>query len=81
MQFRVYSGPRGAENFRAIEKDKMLFKQFGSLDDAVSWAHHLDRTGHVALLIEGDDGTSLMRQEIAALLRHQDFEGPGEAPR
>ncbi len=78
MQFRVYSGLRGAEDIRAIEKPKMLFKQFASLDEAVSWAHHLDRTGHVALLIEGDDGTSLTRQEIAALLRHRDFENPGK---
>lgn len=77
MQFRVYSGPRGAENFRPIEKDKMLFKQFASLDEAVGWAHHLDQGGHVALLIEGDDGTSLARQEISALLRHRDFERPG----
>jgi hypothetical protein len=77
MQYRVYSGPRGAEDIRAIDKYKMLFKQFSSLDDAVCWAHHLDRTGHIALLIEGDDGTSLTRQEIAALLRHRDFEQPG----
>jgi hypothetical protein len=78
MQFRVYSGPRGAESIRAIEKHKMLFKQFGSLDEAIGWAHHLDRSGHMALLIEGDDGTSLTRQEIAALLRHRDFETPGK---
>ena len=76
MQFRVYSGPRGSENIRPIERDKMLFKQFASLDEAVGWAHHLDRSGHVALLIDGDDGTSLGRQEIAALLRHRDFERP-----
>jgi hypothetical protein len=77
MQFRVYSGPRGAESIRPIEKGKMLFKQFGSLDEAVGWAHHLDRSGHVAVLIEGDDGTSLVRQEIAALLRHREFERSG----
>ena len=28
MQYRLYSGPRGAEQIRAIEKDKMLFKAF-----------------------------------------------------
>lgn len=77
MQYRVYSGPRGAEEVRAIDKDKMLYKQFATLDDAVGWAHHLDRTGHTALLIEGDDGTSLTRREIAALLRHSDFDRPG----
>ncbi len=42
MQFRVYSGPRGADEVRAIDKNKMLFKQFATLDDAVGWAHHLD---------------------------------------
>jgi hypothetical protein len=77
MQFRVYSGPRGADDVRAIDKHKMLFKQFPSLDDAVGWAHHLDQTGHTALLIEGDDGTSLTRREIVALLRHSDFEWSG----
>lgn len=77
MQYRVYSGPRGAEDIRALDKDKMLFKQFTSLDDAVGWAHHLDKTGHTALLIEGDDGTSLTRREIAAMLRHGDFDRPG----
>jgi hypothetical protein len=79
MLYRVYSGPRGAEDVRAIDKHKMLFKQFPTLDDAVGWAHHLDKTGHTALLIEGDDGTSLTRREIAALLRHSEFGPPGTA--
>lgn len=74
MQFRVYSGPQGTESVRPIERGKLLFKAFGSLDEALGWAHHLDVSGHVALLIEGDDGTSLSRQEIVALLRHRDFE-------
>ena len=59
MQYRLYSGPRGAEQIRAIEKDKMLFKAFTSLDEALGFAQHLDRTGQTALLIEGDDGSSL----------------------
>jgi hypothetical protein len=70
MQYRLYSGPRGAEPIRAIEKDKMLFKSFASLDEALAFAQHLDRSGQVALLIEGDDGSSYGRNEIAALL-HQ----------
>lgn len=74
MQYRVYSGPPGTESVRPTERGKMLFKAFGSLDEAIAWAHHLDTTGHVALLIEGDDGTSLSRQEIVAQLRHRDFE-------
>ncbi len=74
LQYRVYSGPFGAETIRPTERGQMLFKQFGSLDEALGWAHQLDTTGRVALLIEGDDSTSLGRQEIAALLRHRDFE-------
>jgi hypothetical protein len=74
MQYRLYSGPRGAEPIRAIDKGQTLFKAFGSLDEALGFAHHLDRNGHVALLIEGDDGTSLKREEIAAMLRHGDFD-------
>jgi hypothetical protein len=74
MQYRIYSGPPGTESIRPTERGQMLFKQFGSLDEAIGWAHHLDTIGNVALLIEGDDGTSLGRQEIAALLRHRDFE-------
>lgn len=74
MQYRLYSGPRGAEPIRAIEKGKMLFKSFNSLDEALGFAYHLDRTGQVALLIEGDDGASFGRKEIAAMLQHGDFE-------
>jgi hypothetical protein len=76
MQYRLYSGPRGAEPIRAIDKDKMLFKSFNSLDEALGFAHHLDRAGQVALLIEGDDGDSFDRKEIAALLQHGDFARP-----
>ena len=74
MQYRVYSGPPGGESIRPTERGQMLFKQFGSLDEAIGWAHHLDTTGRVALLIEGDDGTSLARREIVALFRHHDFD-------
>jgi hypothetical protein len=77
MQYRLYTGPRGAEPIRAIDKDKMLFKSFGSLDEALAFASHLDRTGQVALSIDGDDGTSFGRNEIAALLQHHDFARPG----
>ena len=74
MQYRLYSGPRGAEPIRAIDKDKMLFKSFTSLDEALGFARHLERVGQIALLIEGDDGSSFERKEIAALLQHSDFE-------
>ena len=80
MSYRVYSGPQGAADFRPVEKDRMLFKQFSSLDEAMRWARYLDKTGHTALLIEGDDGSRLAKQEIAAALRHCETE-PGRVGR
>src|ERR1700704_4841021 len=74
MAYRVYSGPQGAGGFRAVEKDRMLFKEFSSLDEAMRWARHLDGTGHTALLIEGDDGSRLDKHEIVAALRHSETE-------
>jgi hypothetical protein len=79
MGYRVYSGPRGSDGLRPADKDRMLFKEFSSLDDAMRWAKHLDNTGHTALLIEGDDGSRFDKQEIVAALRHCETEaaGPG----
>src|SRR5260221_3945773 len=54
--------------FRSLEKDRMLFKEFGVLDEAISWARHVNEGGRVALLIEGDDGTHLTAPEIAVTL-------------
>ena len=70
MHYRVYSGPRGSAVPKPLEKDRMLFKEFASLDDAMSWARHVNDSGLSALLIEGDDGTHLAKQEIVAALRH-----------
>jgi hypothetical protein len=72
MQYRVYSGPSGAESISPLEKDKLLFKEFSALDDAFAWAQHVGATGRVALLIEGDDGTHLTKHEIASALRHRE---------
>jgi len=73
MAYRAYSGPRGSEDISPLEKDKLLYKEFGTLDDALAWARHINGSGRVALLIEGDDGTSLGRREIAATFHHADF--------
>jgi hypothetical protein len=73
MSYRLYSGPHGAEAVGALDKDRLLFKEFASLDDALAFAVHLDRRGQVALLIDGDDGTSLARNEIAALIQQSRF--------
>ena len=70
MAFRVYSGPRGSEEISPVHKDRYLYKELNSLDEALSWARHLHNDGHVALLIEGDDGTKLTKREIAAALGH-----------
>jgi hypothetical protein len=47
----------------------MLFKEFTVLDDALSWARHLEGTGRIPLLIEGDDGTRMNRRAIVDALR------------
>jgi hypothetical protein len=69
MRYRVYSGPKGSGDVSAIAKEKMLFKEFASLDDALSWAGHVEKGGRVPLLIEGDDDTRLDRRAIADALR------------
>lgn len=68
MAYRVYSGPRGSDSISPMEKERALYKEFALLDEALNWARHLNQTEHVALLIEGDDGTRLTKQRIAAEL-------------
>ncbi len=72
MRYRVYSGPSGTKTLSPLEKERLLFKEFGSLDDAFAWAQHVGGTGRVALLIEGDDGTHMTKHEIASALRHRE---------
>ncbi len=69
MQYRVYSGPKGSGELSAIAKEQMLYKEFTALDDALSWARHVERVGRVPLLIEGDDGTRMDRRAVADALR------------
>lgn len=69
MRFRVYSGPRGSDDISPLAKEKMLFKEFTTMDDALSWARHVEKEGRVPLLIEGDDGTSMDRRAIGDALR------------
>jgi hypothetical protein len=70
MTYRTYSGPRGSETTSPLDKDRLLYKEFDTLDDAFAWARHVNAGGRVALLIEGDDGTHLSKQEIAGALHH-----------
>lgn len=69
MTYRVYSGPRGSQSISPAEKDRHLFKEFNLLDEAMSWARHINGSGRVTLLIEGDDGTRLTRQQIVTALK------------
>jgi hypothetical protein len=36
----------------------------------MSWARHINNSGRVALLVEGDDGTRLTKQQIVAALKN-----------
>jgi hypothetical protein len=82
MQYRVYSGPKGSGEVSAIAKEQMLFKEFATLDDALSWARHVEKQGRVPLLLEGDDGTRMNRRAIADALRvgeREQIGGPSAA--
>lgn len=79
MRYRVFSGPPGTGALSPLEKERMLYKEFDTLDGALAWARHLNESGRVALSIDGDDGTSLGKQEIAAALRHPENAGFGGA--
>jgi hypothetical protein len=69
MQYRVYSGPKGSTDISPIAKEQMLYKEFSALDDALSWARHVEAQGRCPLLIEGDDGTRMSRRDIVDALR------------
>jgi hypothetical protein len=69
MRYRAYSGPKGSDDVSPIAKEKMLFKEFAALDDALSWARHVEQDGRIPLLIEGDDGTRMDRRAIVDALR------------
>ena len=75
MTYRAFSGPRGSSPVSAIERERMLFKEFDTLDSALAWARHLAGSGRVATLIEGDDGTHFDKLEIAAALNHPETVG------
>ena len=68
MRYRVFSGPPGGGDVSPIQRDQMLFKEFATLDEALSWARHLAKSGRSPLLIEGDDGTRMDKRAIADAL-------------
>lgn len=69
MAYRVYSGPKGSDDVSPFEKAQLLYKEFAGLEEALSWSQHLEQTGRVPLLIEGDDGTRMDRRAIGDALR------------
>jgi hypothetical protein len=75
MTYRVYSGPPGSEAVPPLEKQHWLYKEFALLDEALSWARHVNNSGRVTLLIEGDDGTRMTKKEVSAALRHPEQAG------
>ena len=79
MTYRAYSGPRGSGGVAPLEQDRLLYKEFDTLDDALGWARHLNESGRTILLIEGDDGTRLDKREILAALNHPESIGFGRA--
>jgi hypothetical protein len=74
MTFKVFTGPPGSERISPLEKDHWLFKEFSTLDDAFSFAQHMQKRGAIPLLIEGDDGTQLGKYEIADALQVRERE-------
>ncbi len=72
-RYRVYSGVSGQEN-ASLARENLLFKEFLNLDDALSFARHLEHGGRSPLFIEGDDGTRMNKREIGEALRHGDRE-------
>ena len=69
MRYRVDSGPKGSDDVSPKNKDRPLFKKCTSMDEALSWARHVEKDGRVPLLIEGDDGTRMDRRTIVDALR------------
>jgi hypothetical protein len=41
MTYRVYSGPKGSDDV----SPQSVFKELHTLDEALSWARHLEHTG------------------------------------
>ena len=72
MRYRVYSGPRGSAAISPLDKDRLPFKEYATLDEALQWARHVNSHGGVVLLIEGDDGTAMTKTEVAVALRHSE---------
>jgi hypothetical protein len=65
MGYRVYSGELGSRAISPRDKSRPPYTEFESADDALLWAQRLRAHGRVALLVIGDDGTQLGKDDIA----------------
>jgi hypothetical protein len=68
--YRAYFGPSGFDKPPAAEKDRWRFREFSRLSDALAWAGQVSGHGTAVAFIEGDDGTYLMKSEIATSFDH-----------
>jgi hypothetical protein len=76
--FRAYFGPTGMGPLHPFEKDRSPFREFATLDEALLWSCSIVRRGRSVLAIEGDGGTQLDQNEIAASI--QQANGFGRMP-
>ena len=74
MTYRGYCGASKSPTPDPLERSRLPFREFGTLDEALGWAHRIKQHGNVAFLIEGDDGTRLAKTEIATALLHWERE-------
>jgi hypothetical protein len=72
MRYRVYGGPQGSESIKPIDESRLPFKEFNTLEEALVWTRRVVDAGHVAHLIEGNDGTRLGKDAIAAAMHQLD---------
>lgn len=68
MTYRAYYGTSASEQIPALQKDRWPFREFSDLDQALQWATAVASKGTTVLAIDGDDGTQLDKNEIAAAL-------------
>jgi hypothetical protein len=70
--YRAYYGVAGSGPLQPLDKYQWPFREFSSLDEALSWAGCVAARGTAVLAIDGDDGTKLSQGDIAlGILRHR----------
>lgn len=67
--YRAYFGTL-RDAVSPIDKDRQPTKAFRDLDEALMWSREVMSKGTSVTAIDGDDGTHLDKNEIAAYARH-----------